>query len=284
MKWLLTGLSILLSFLAGAQKPLSGDSSANFITYWRKGDTRTYSILHEKQSPSPDGKNAIFHFAYEARVDVLDASDSDYTVKWVFHLPPGASKGQKDSLPGFDGMQMIFRVSNTGGFLELINWEEVRDIYSRIMSFPTEAFNSRHKVEGSLIREIQLVHLPYGYTFTTEKVSSNTQLSNPFGGSPLPAIQSYQITSFDPAQFTLVIDQHIDKTKLTGTLDALLKKVTDPRQRLLKKEQLSALELSDYSEYRITRYTGWLRHLFYKREAIGGGIIQSDAYTIELKE
>ena len=62
-----------------------------------------------------------------------------------------------------------------------------------------------------------------------------------------------------------------------------LKKITDVRQRQIKKEQLTSLELSDYSEYRVIRYTGWIRHLYYKRAAVGGGVTQSDAYTIDMK-
>lgn len=284
MQWLLIFWLSTLSLSVWSQKPSSEDSSASCITYWRKGNIHTYTILHEKQAPLPDRPDNIMRFSYEAKVSVLDGSDSDYTVKWVFHIPPGANGGPLDSLPFFEGMQVIFRISNTGGFLELINWEEVRDIYSKIMNFPKDQFDTKEKVEASLIREIQLFHQPYGYKFTTTKISSGTQLSNPFGGSPLPAIQTYQITDFDPIEFTLVIQQNIDKAGLNSTLDARVKKIPDARQRQIKKEQLTSLELNDYSQYRIVRYTGWIRHLFYKRAAIGGGITQSDAYTIDMKD
>lgn len=284
MKYPLIFILLTLSFCARSQNPSSGDSSASCITYWRKGETRTYTILHEKRNPLPNQPDTLFRFIYEAGVSVLDASDSDYTIKWVFHIPRGINTGSLDSLPFFDGMQIVFRISNEGAFLELLNWEEVRDNYSRIMNFPKDLYNTQKKVESALIREVQLFHLPYGYKFTTTKVSSNTELSNPFGGSPLPAIQSYQITTFDPLLFTLVIEQHIDTATLNSTMETRFKKITDVRQRQIKREQLTSLELSDYSEYRIVRYTGWIRHLFYKRLAVGGGVIQSDAYTIDMKQ
>ena len=284
MKVSLIFILLAFTFSAWSQEPSSEDSSAACITYWKKGQTHIYTILHEKRNPLPDMPDTVFHFSYEAAVSVLDASDSDYTIKWVFHIPRGINAGPLDSLPFFEGMQIVFRISNEGAFRELLNWEEVRDNYSRIMNFPKESFDTREKVESTLIREVELFHLPYGYKFSTTKVSSNTQLSNPFGGSPLPAIQSYQITTYDPLLFTLVIEQNIDTATLNSTMGTRLKKITDARQRQIKKEQLTRLELSDHSEYRIIRYTGWLRHLYYKRAAVGGGITQSDAYTIDMKQ
>lgn len=284
MKYLVIFILLTLSFSAWSQKPSSEDSSVSCITYWRKGEIRAYTIRHEKRNPLPNQPDTLFRFTYEAVVSVLDASDSDYTIKWVFHIPPGINAGSLDSLPFFEGMQIIFRISKEGAFLELLNWEEVRDNYSRIMNFPKNFFDTREKVESSLIREVQLFHLPYGYKYTTPKVSSNTQLSNPFGGTPLPAIQSFQVRAIDPLLFTLVIEQYIDKAALNSTLDARLKKITDAGQRQIKKEQLTSLELSDSSEYRIVRYTGWIRHLYYMRRAVGGGITQSDAYTIDMKQ
>jgi hypothetical protein len=283
MKVLLILIPLVLAFSAWSQEPSSGDSSAACITYWKQGQTHIYTILHEKRNPQPNMPDTVFHFSYEATVSVLDASDSDYTVKWIFHIPPGINAGPQDTLPFFEGMQIIYRISNEGAFLGLLNWEEVRDHYSEIMNFPKGSFDTREKVESALIREVQLYHLPFGYKFTTTKVSSPTHLSNPFGGSPLPAIQSFQVTTHDPLQFTLVIEQNIDTATLSSTMGTRLKKITDVRERQIKKEQFTSLELSDYSEYRVIRYTGWIKHLYYKRAAVGGGITQSDAYTIDMK-
>lgn len=284
MKVLLILIPLLLALSARSQEPSPGDSSAACITYWKKGQTHIYSILHEKRTSLPNRPDTVFHFKYEATVSVLDATDSEYTVKWVFHIPPGANPRSPDTLPFFEGMQIVYRISSEGAFLELLNWEEVRNTYSRIMDFPKTHFDTREKAEAALIREIQLYHLPFGYKFSTEKVSSPTQLSNPFGGSQLPAIQTYQLTNNDPQVFTLVIEQNIDTATLNRTMGTRLKKITDARQRQLKKEQLAALQLGDYSEYRVIRYTGWIRRLYYKRNAVGDGNTQSDAYTIDMEQ
>jgi hypothetical protein len=41
-------------------------------------------------------------------------------------------QGLADSLPVYNGMKMIFNITGVGSFIELLNWEEVRDTYFRM--------------------------------------------------------------------------------------------------------------------------------------------------------
>jgi len=157
------------------------DSVVSCIIHWKLGETKTYSIIHEKKSINPPGKNPPFRFNYEASVSVIDSSAKNYTIKWIFHLPEEMSilrPRLADSLPVYNGMQMIFRITEIGEFVELLNWEEVRDAYTRMMelsmpkrmdSTATAAlksaknmYNSKEMVESSMIQEIRLFHRPYG--------------------------------------------------------------------------------------------------------------------------
>jgi len=291
MKYPLILLILAVSLSVHAQKEAKPDSVENCITNWQKGETRTYTIVHEKKSGQQHQVQQITRFAYEAKVWVVDASDTDYTIRWVFHILPNANKepqGQGDSLSFFEGMQMIFRISEMGSFIELVNWEEVRNSYSVLIEGANDFFKTRSAVESALIKEIRLFQLPYGYKYSTTKVNANTHLSNPYGGSPLPAIQSYQVTKVDPLQdqYTLVLHQHIDKENLNSWLDAWLKKmkIQDEKERQQKRAQLTALELTDHSEYRFIRSSGWIKHLSYERKAVADGLTQSDSYTIDLKD
>ncbi|MDO6429331.1 hypothetical protein Q4E93_01945 [Flavitalea sp. BT771] len=276
MKLLVTLLLAVAFIPAWSQK--EQDPSVSCITYWIKGETKIYSIVHEKTTNSKDNKHILF--TYEAHVTVLDSTAEDFTIKWVFHNPalPGRElPALSQPLPVFEGMQMIFRISSVGTFIELLNWEEVRDSYVHLMelSLPEKMdsamtasvnnakalFSTRESVEAALIREIQLFHRPYGYKFTTLKVSENTQISNPFGGNPLPAVQTYQVTELDSRQdrYTLVVQQKIDSNSLQLVID-------------------------DSSEYQFISSSGWIRRLYYLRRAGSAALQQSDAYTITLKD
>ncbi|HVW61226.1 MAG TPA: hypothetical protein VHC48_14345 [Puia sp.] len=284
MKMLLALAAHILSFIGYAQ-PADKDSSANCVTNWKVGETKTYSIIHEKSTIDESGNNAPFRFEYQALISVLDATPYTYTIKWVFQLPDEYKTMHPrfaESLPVFDGMQMIFTTSEMGTFLELVNWEEVRDTYIRQMeiSLPKKMdstakatlaatkkmFDSKQTVESTLIKEIQLFHLPYGYQFTTTEAGADTKLPNPFGGKPFPARQTYRLTDLDKAKdsFTLVFQLKIDKGSLhnMGT----------------------SYDLQDYTEYRFINSSGWISRLFYKRTVLIEKTRQLESYSIELKD
>lgn len=298
-------LLLVLLVLIPPHSGRSQDSTANCIANWKLGDTKIYSIVHEKNTAHSDGKSSPFTIAYEAWVTVIDSTAKSYTIKWVFHQPKQANSpsGLSGSLPIYNGMSMIFKITDVGAFIELLNWEEVRDAYIHMLelSLPKKTdsttvaalqasknlFNSKEMVESSLIEEIQLFHVPYGYKFSTVEATAKTGIANPFGGDPFPAVQVAKITEFDRKkdEFTLIFDLRIDKGNVKGILDSLLKKmnIKDDREMQAAREQFN-FDLHDSSEYHFIRSSGWIRSLYYRRIAIVAGTTQSDAYTISLKD
>ena len=231
MKYLLTFFTLSICFFAFSQSKVK-DSSASCIANWKKGEEKVLYIIHNKENYEFDTLKSRINFSYEAHVSILDSNSTGYTVQWIFHLPEAimqTNPNLADSLPVFEGMKMVFKTSGTGSFIELINWKEVKDAYIKMMEFSlpknpdstakavlnqTKAlFNSKEMVEASLIKEIQLFHLPYGYKFTTKRTIAKTELANPFANEPLPAVQTFKITELRPKEdyFKLVVRQVIDK-------------------------------------------------------------------------
>lgn len=311
MKCLLTLSAFILYFSAQSQQPLkqySGkDSFVSCLANWKLGETKIYSIVHEKGAINPSEKKPPFIFAYEAWVSVTDSTAKDYTIKWVFHLPAQITlfrPGLADSLPVYNGMEMIFRITGTGEFIELMNWEQVRDAYSRMMelSLPKtgdstaaaviqsakEMFNSREMVETSMIREIRLFHTPLGYKFTPTEAGTRTEIANPFGGDPFPAIQTTHISGLDPKKdsFTLDFNLRVDKANTKSIIDSLFKKMNIPEDQEMQtgREKFARFDMQDISEYNFIRSSGWISRLYFKRTIVIAGMTQYDSYTMTLKE
>lgn len=295
---------ILLAFIP-IFSGYSQDSAASCIAYWKLGETKIYSIVHEKNTIDSAGRNSPFKLAYEAWVTVIDSTAKSYTIKWVFHLPKQTTipPATSDSMPVYNGMSMIFRITDVGGFIELLNWEEVRDTYIRMMqlSLPKKVdsaavaaiqtsknlFHSKEMVESVFIQEIQLFHVPYGYKFSVVEVAVRTEIANPFGGDPFPAVETSKLTDLDPKkdEFTLAFDMRIDKGNVKGLVDSLVKKLNIKEDQEMKaaREQYS-FDLHDFSEYHFIKSSGWIRRLYYKRTTVLAGASRTDAYTITLKD
>lgn len=306
MKNFLTMILLFIASSAWGQDKLK-DSSGNYTAHWRKGENKIFYIIHNKESYKSGDLQSQFNFPYEANVTILDSTANTYTIQWVFHLPENVKEENPklaDSLPVFEGMKMIFKTSEKGEFKELINWQEVRDAYIKMMevSLPkkmdsaTKAalekskalFNSKEMVESALIKEIQIFYLPYGNTFTTKEIEATAQLPNPFASEPLPAFETYKITELNPRQdyFKLVIRQDIDTSGALRFFEGFLKKTNiDSAKAILEANQImESFDLRDSSEYKFITSVGWPEKINYKRTMKDGQITQTDSYTIEMKE
>src|SRR5690349_12989659 len=72
------------------QKPPASkqkDTSQILIAHWKKGETKTYSITHNKQS-SENGKPTNTSLTYWATIKVMDSTAEGYTLQWNYILPP----------------------------------------------------------------------------------------------------------------------------------------------------------------------------------------------------
>jgi hypothetical protein len=180
----------------------------------------------------------------------------------------------------------------------------VRDAYTRMLQISRpkivdsaadaaiksaeEMFDSKEKVETSMIQEIQLFYVPFGYKFTTRQISENTKISSPFGGDPFPATQTYQVTKLGSKvdSFTLAINMRMDKANAKSMIDGLIKQmnIKDDQEMKTAREKYSSFDLQDSSQYTFIKSTGWIRRLSYNRTVNIAGTTQSDIYTITVKE
>ncbi len=306
MKTLFTLTALFITTTLFSQKVFLKDSTAACMANWKKGDRKILYIAHNKENVENGKVASQSSFGYEAHVKVMDKDPQGYTIQWVFQLPEAFKQlnpSIADSLPVFNGMKMLYRTDESGGFLELLNWEEVRDTYVKMMelSIPPKKdgvvdgalekakamFNSKQMVEAALIREIQLYHAPYGNSFSTRGVKLNTQIPTPLTDQPLPAVQTSQISELKPKQdvFTLVITHVIDKAGATNLFEDIFKKMglEDDKTLAEAKKLLENFTIAEYSEYHIKPAAGWVTKINYRKTGKTEDMGQTDSFIIEMK-
>jgi hypothetical protein len=306
LKTVFTITCFLLSTTLFSQKVFLNDSTASCLAKWNKGDRKILYIAHNKVNYENGKVSSESSFGYEAHVNVLEKYADGYKVQWTFQLPQElkrANPGLADSLPVFNGMKMVFKTDESGGFMELVNWQKVRDAYVRMMelSIPKNPdgsvdaavektialFSSRKMVETALIREIQLYYGPFGSSYSTRGTRVGTQLPNPLGDEPLPAVQSTQITALQPKEdhFTLVVTQDIDRAGATKLFEDIFKKMRFEDDKIVAeaKKLLQDFTISEHSEYHIRPSNGWITKIQYSKTGKTALMGQTDSYSIEMK-
>jgi len=302
MKYTLVFVISLLSIVTFAQtKP--GDSTVSCEAHWVKGEKKILSIARHKESTDANKPKPNFDFNYQAHVSVLDSTSAGYTIQWIFQLPE-AVRAQNPELANalsvYNGMKMVYKTSVTGEFIELVNWEEVRDTYVKMMMYSLpdldsvgeaavaksrEMFNSRKVVESSLIKEIHLFHLPYGRKFSTVEKNEPTELENPFSAKPLPAMEIARLVEMNSEQkyCKLIIQQKIDTAGALAMMEDILTKMEiDDTDVLEVKKALSNLEINDTNEYISIQPSGWMKKVTNTRIVKNGERRQQESTTIEM--
>ncbi len=301
MKFIATLVSLLICSGALTQS-VNSDTSFACIANWKKGEEKRLLIQRSKTTSQSD-----FNFSYEAAVTVLDSSKEGYKMQWVFHLPEEvkrAEPGLAAQMPVYEGLKMVFTTSPVGTFNELLNWEEVRDAYVKMMevSLPKkmdekttdalnkakEMFGTKQMVEAALIKEIILYHVIYGGFFTKSGSTEKTSLPSPFSSDQIPAVISARIVAETPwaAGIKITTDQQIDMAGAGKMFEELFRKMNIPEDSVMEKAKviLAGFEIKDHSEYTVAPVNGWMKKVEYLRTARTEEMERKESFIITMKE
>ncbi|MEO7923763.1 MAG: hypothetical protein ABIR30_08790 [Chitinophagaceae bacterium] len=305
MKFLVPLISLLLYLPVNSQENKK-DSTTKITANWEKGENKILLITHN-QTKFKSGKiSSVFSLSYEAHISVISFGKRADTIQWIFHLPEKykkANPGIEKVMPVYEGMRMLFTINESGSFKELLNWEEVRDVYIAMFeeSLPDNLtdsiktaltksyllFNSREMAEVAFIKEIQAYHSPFGGNFSTTEKITHTTFPNPFGGGALPAVIKYQLSEIDPQadSFNLTFKSEMDSLNIGSMMDDILTKMNLPPDSSINemKKQLTGLKINDSNSYIIMKMTGWIKKLSCVRTAIIADTKEIDAYTMRIQ-
>lgn len=177
-KIILSLLTLYFTLPTVAQIALS-DSSVQTVAYWKKGETYSFSVsLDEYKVVENDTTDrTITHYTVDMLV--MDSTETTYDVRWTYR-DMTTDWGNRDSLflsimnriSAIKGGEVVdFRTDEYGSFIEMTNWEQIKDYYlvvsdsvsSEFSAFPevVEMLNSmfgiyknRNAIEKGVIKDV----------------------------------------------------------------------------------------------------------------------------------
>lgn len=285
---------------------ITKDSSYNCVAYWEKGEEKVLLINRMTQNIKSGKEEPAFNFSFEASISILDSTKEGYKVQWIFQLPEKVKKaepGLAELMPVYNNLKMVFLTDELGSFKELINWQEVKDAYIKMMevSLPKnindstrknidksyDFFNSKQMVESSMIKEIQLYYSPFGSNFSVSAKTTPTALPSPFSEESIPATITEKITEMsqlsDHVKF--VTDMNIDLANASALFEGIFRKLNIPDDSVTvkAKELLAEFEIKDHTEFYIVPSTGWIKNVNYQRISRSFQTTKKETIVFELK-
>jgi len=186
-------------------------SSVPFVAYWHIGDTYTFSVNKSYEQINENGKVIGDSLEYKARFKVLDSTETSYTIQWSFldnkYLPIFVDDSIKHLTPELAELEVIYKTSETGEFIGILNWEEIaskfNSYYSQLLLVTNKnsklqnkvlsqispiknAIKSKAGIEQFVFKELTYFHFPFGAVLPTNQAFYyEDEFPNIFGGDPL---------------------------------------------------------------------------------------------------
>ncbi len=301
-------LLVICSSTASIANNLKNDSTVTFITYWEKGDSYDFVMHKSKLKYSGDTLKSETNIYTDLSMSVVESTDTDYTISLTY----GETAIEGDSNPVLllltsltGGSEYQYKISEMGEFQELLNWQDIRDYIEKMVdtvkanipdkqgvqqafALITGLYDSKEKVEASA-KSVQLYHAPYGMEYAlNDKLSFESELPNPFGGNPIPAIYSLELTEInkEDGYCVLEITQTIDKVKAKEFVLDFVKKIMPALANKNEEEledKIPVFEITDKMQFQMDLNSGWIVYCENIRSVVAGPTRQVETTSLSMQ-
>lgn len=186
---------------------------------------------------------------YLATFEVLDSTATSYTIKWKYQLNLAQSYDlsgdMKESLSKYEFSEVIYTTSETGAFVEIINWKDVRDLMNNVFddifdkaakrltpeiktqmetmfSSVRQSYSTKDGIEQIVFKELQYFHYLMGLEYSvSEPLLFDDALPNMFGGDPIKGKAKLYVSEIKPED-NFVVMKHEMKLDEKDTKNLLL--------------------------------------------------------------
>jgi len=270
------------------QPQAAKDSSVDILPHWKTGETHTVKIKATTTDVA-GGKGQTFLSTFAANFKVQAYDTSGYKIEWVY---TGATLGEND--PVLENQivghllntKMVFRLTDVGRFVELVNVEEVKtaankavdDLITSSAANPTmnvqykaakQLIATKQGLEIALLKQIKFYNFSFGFNYKLHFTQTNPlKYPNPLGGQPFDAVEKVELTKLDAKNNVCVIEtsKTIDGDVLKKSVMEYIKKISNADAKEIDAQLgRASLEMSEATMQQLDYKKSTLQKSYYKR-------------------
>lgn len=256
------------------------DSTAQVVTYWDKDEKQKYSVTSEKFKIKGTDTTAREITSYDVEIIVKNVSDKSYTIEWLYkNIVCNSNKESVKKLLNITkDMKVVFKTSELGTFVEVVNWKEIKDYIQKaaatlkneykgipemekVINQIEAVYSTKEAIESVAIKDIQQFHTFHGAKYKLgEVLEGQLKVPNIYGKEPFDSnftVYLDEINSVDN-DFIVRSTQEIDKEQLTSaTFNYLVALAKNMKVEPPKREDLKDIKNEILTASRI-HGTGWV--------------------------
>lgn len=308
-------LGCLLLCVAMASAGQSSTQTVRLTPRWKKGEKLRYE-MHKSRQRLQEGKKPL---GYSGRTDVdlevLEATANGFLISWTYREsrlddPTLAEEPMLRAIAEIvKGRPILLELDSDASLMGVRNWQELRNTYMQALELVLSEMSkaqedpatiallrtqlrsmlaTRQQIEILGTMEAGIFFQVPGMEFEgAEPIEVKTEIANPFGGSPFPAIERFVLDAVDTklgmAKIKRIRTAEPDAAtrrlgKIVGDMAGKMGKAPGPNDKMPK-----VLLFEDAGEFFVDLATGWIESLKHTRTVKMEGGSQVDLISFARK-
>lgn len=268
-----------------------------FISYWNVGDSDNFKVTKIKKEWKEGKLIKNQEQSYIANFKIISSTDTSYVIKWSYEqdLKKKYKIPQKlvHKFSKYKLTEIIYRTSEVGEFIEVLNWKEVSKIMNSMFNDVVEVlgkndeslqkklkksilpikkiYSSKNGIEQLVVKELRYFHFPMGVEFDiTKALYYDEEIPNVFGGKPIKGKVKLYFENVDFKEYTCTLKYEMDLNPkdTKKLLKQVFKKLNLDNKKMKKALNNAVFIIKDRNSYEYYYDPGIPRKIEAVRETI----------------
>ena len=303
-KLLIFGIIILFSSTLFGQISVQ-DSTVQVIGYWSKQETQSYNVSYEKLKIKSKDTISRELIKYEVDIKILDSTENSYTIEWFYKnytIDTNNELVRKLTSIAND-ISVKIKTDELGAFIEVVNWEEVRDYlakvtetlknelkdipnYEKIIANVMNIYSTKESIEANAIKDAIQFYAFHGVKYKLgEKLEGKLETANNYGEKPFETDVRFSLDEIneEDGNSILRMNQIINSEQLTDATYNYLKNLGTFGDKFPQRNEFPSLTNETNTASRIHGESGWIIYSIETKEITAEETTNIEERIIEIK-
>jgi len=281
------------------------DSTVQVIGYWEKQETQSYDVSYEKIKIKNKDTISRELTKYEVDIKVIDSTENSYTIEWFYKNYSIDTENDlvKKLASIANDISVKIKTDEFGAFIEIVNWEEVRDYLKRvtkklkdelkdipnsqiIIDNVMRIYSSKESIEANGVKDAIQFYSFHGVKYKLgEKLEGKLETANNFGGKPFETDVRFSLDEINEENGNSILrmTQIINSEQLTNETYNYLEKLGTFGDKFPPRNEFPSLTNETNTASRIHGQSGWVIYSIETKEIAAAETTNIEERIIEIK-
>ena len=282
------------------------DSTVQVIGYWSKQETQSYDVSYEKLKIKSKDTISRELIKYEVDIKILDSTENSYTIEWFYKnysIDTDNELVRKLTSIAND-ISVKIKTDELGAFIEVINWEEIRDYlakltktlknelkdvpnYEKIIANVMSSYSTKESIEANAIKDAIQFYSFHGIKYKLgEELEGKLETENNFGEKPFETNIRFSLDEIneEDGNSILRMNQIINSEQLTNATYNYLKNSGTFGDKFPPRNEFPSLTNEINTASRIHGESGWIIYSIETKETTAEETTNIEERIIEIKQ